>query len=183
MSKPVKNLIKDSYKRKFEGLTGAVVVDIRGIESNDNNRMRADLRSKQIKITVVNNNLAKATFTGTEMAEINDVLDGPSAMIYPTSEEVSVVNVARELITWSKELKAFEFKGAVMEGIVFGADEIKKLSEYPTKEEAQAKVVQIILTPAQNLVGAIKSPASNIASILKTIQEKLESGEEIKKVG
>ena len=183
MSKPVKNLIKEAYKRKFDGLTGAVVVDIRGVESNDNNRMRSALRSKQIKVTVVNNNLAKATFSGGEMELINEVLDGPSAMVYPTSEDVSVVNVARELIDWSKELDNFEFKGAVMEGIVFGADEIKKLSEYPTKEEAQAKVVQVILTPAQNLVGAIKSPASNLASILKTIQEKLEDGEEIKKVG
>ena len=183
MSKPVKNLIKESYKRRFEGLTGAVVVDIRGIESNDNNRMRAGLREKQIRVSVVKNSLAKAVFADTEAEQLGEVMDGPSALVFPTSEDVSVVNVARELITWSKELANFEFKGAVMEGIVFGADEIDKLSKYPTREEAQATAVQIILTPAQKLVGAIKSPASNIASILKTIEEKLEKGEEIKKVG
>ena len=30
MSKPVKALITETYKSKFEGLTGAVVIDIRG---------------------------------------------------------------------------------------------------------------------------------------------------------
>ena len=49
-------------------------------------------------------------------------------------------------------------------------------------EEAQAKVVTLLLSPARNLVGAVKAPAGNIAGILKTIQEKLEAGEEIKKV-
>ena len=183
MSKPVKNLIKESYKRRFEGLTGAVVVDIRGIESNDNNRMRGGLREKQIKISVVKNTLAKAVFEGTEMEKVHEVIDGPSALVYPTSGDVSVVNVARELITWSKELENFEFKGAVMEGIVFEANEIEKLSKYPTREEAQAQAVQLILSPAQKLVGAIKSPASNLAGILKTIEEKLEKGETIAKVG
>ncbi|QDU33884.1 50S ribosomal protein L10 [Poriferisphaera corsica] len=183
MSKPVKNLIKESYKKRFDGLTGAVVVDIRGIESNDNNRMRSGLREKQMRVSVVKNTLAKAVFEGTDMSLADEVIDGPSALVFPTDESVSVVNVARELITWSKELEAFEFKGAVMEGIVFGADEIDKLSKYPTREEAHAKAVQLILSPAQTLVGAIKSPASNIASILKTIEEKLEKGEEIAKVG
>ena len=43
MSKPVKNLITEDYKRRFEGLTGAVLVDVRGMEANDNNTFRAGL--------------------------------------------------------------------------------------------------------------------------------------------
>ena len=181
MSKPVKNLITDSYKKRFEGLSGAVVIDIRGVTANDNNLMRAGLAEKQIKITVVKNSLARPAFDGTDLAPLKDILDGPSSMVYPTDEDTSVVNVARELIDWAKKVDHLDFRGALMEGIVFGADEIKKLSEFPTREEAQAKVVQIVLTPAQNLVGAIVSPGRNLAAIVKAIQEKLESGQEIKK--
>lgn len=181
MSKPVKNLIVETYKNRFEGLTGGVLVDVRGIKSNDTNDLRADLAKKQIKVTIVKNSLAKKAFEGGELAPLNDMIDGPSAMVYPVSEEASVVSVARELIDIAKKLKELEFRGALMEGVVFGPSEIEALSKYPTKEEAQSQVVQIFLTPAQNLIGAATSPGKNIASILKTIQEKLENGEEIKK--
>ena len=35
MSKPVKNLTTNEYKKRFGDLEGAVLIDIRGISSND----------------------------------------------------------------------------------------------------------------------------------------------------
>ena len=183
MSKPVKNLLTQAYNQRFGDLDGAVVVDIRGIEANDNNRMRHDLAQKQIKITVVKNSLARTAFKGSNLENISDVIDGPSAMVYPVDQDTSVVSVARELITWAKDLKNLEFRGALMEGIVFGPDEIDALSKYPTRAEAHAQAVQIILTPGQNLVGAVLGPGRKIASIIKAIEEKLENGEAIAKAG
>ena len=75
-----------------------------------------------------------------------------------------------------------QLKGAVLEGIVFGPDQIKDLSKYPTKPEAQARVVGAILGPARKLAGQIKGPASKIAGIIKAVEEKLEKGETIAKV-
>ena len=158
-----------------------MLIDVRGINSNDTNELRANLAGKQMKITIVKNSLAKKAFGDGELAPLGDLLDGPSAMVYPVSEEASVVSVARELIDAAKKLKDLEFRGALMEGIVFGPSEVDALSKYPTKEEAQSQVVQIFLTPAQNVVGAVTSQGKKIASILKTVQEKLENGEEIKK--
>ncbi|MFA9477987.1 50S ribosomal protein L10 [Phycisphaerales bacterium AB-hyl4] len=180
MSKPVKNLIVDTYKKRFEGVSGAVLVDVRGVDSNTNNRFRADLGGKQIKVTVIKNSLAKKAFENTDMAAINELLDGSVAVVYPAEGDQTVVNVARELITWAKEIPSLEFKGALMEGMTFGADEIDALSKYPTREEAQAQVVQILLTPAQNLVGAALGPGRKVASLVKAVEEKLEKGEEIK---
>jgi large subunit ribosomal protein L10 len=181
MSKPIKNLIVENYKNRFDGVTGGVLIDVRGIKSNDNNTLRANLAKKQIKVTIVKNSLVKKAFADGDLAQLNDMIEGPSAVAYPISEEASVVSVARELIEAAKTIKDLEFRGALLEGVVFGPKEIEALSKYPTKDEAQAQVVQILLTPAQNLIGAATSPGKNIASIIKTIQDKLEKGEEIKK--
>lgn len=183
MSKPVKNLITQSYQSKFADLTGAVLVDVRGVNAEDNNRMRSGLADKQIKVTVVKNSLAKRALGDGDLAPLGDFLDGPSALVYPVSEDTSVVSIARELITWAKEVQNLEFKGALMEGITFGPDEIEALSKYPTKEEAQAQVVQLLLSPAQNLVGQIVGPGRKVASLVDAIRQKLEDGEEIKKAG
>lgn len=182
MSKPVKNLIAESYKKRFEGVSDAVLVDIRGIESNTNNELRAGLAEKQIKITVVKNSLARKAWADTDMAPLGEMLDGSNAVVYPVGEDVSVVSVARELIDWAKKIQNFEFKGALLDGIQFQANEIKKLSEYPTKDEAQAQVVQILLTPGQKLVGSILGPGRKVASLIKAIEEKLEKGDTISKV-
>ena len=84
----------------------------------------------------------------------------------------SVVGVARELVACVKEYEKLELKGAVMEGQIYQADQIKALSEMPTKEEAQAQVVQLLLSPAGQVISAATSAGSAIASILKTIEEK-----------
>ena len=183
MSKPVKNLVVESYKKRFEGVTGAVVIDIRGLASNDNNRFRTGLADKQIRVTVVKNSLAKKAFGEGDLVPLGTMLEGSSAMVYPVSDQTSVVGVARELLTWVKQIPTLTFKGALMDGISFGADQIEALSKYPTKEEAQATVVQILLSPAKKLAGAIGSPAANLAGILKTIEEKLEKGETVARVG
>ena len=179
MSKPVKNLLTEAYRKRFEDLTGAVIIDIRGVEANDNNRLRTGLAEKQIKATVVKNSLAKKAFEGTGLASLNDIIDGPSTMVYSVDGETSVVSLVRELIDWAKQIDNLDFRGALMDGQVFGADQITTLSKLPTREEALAQVVQLILTPAQNVVSVITSPASQVASIVQAVGDKLEKGEKI----
>ncbi len=179
MSKPVKNLITDTYRRKFADMEGTVLIDIRGVEANDVNRLRAGLAQKQIKITVVKNSLVKKAIEGTALANLERLIDGPSAMVYGDSPVI----VARELVNWAKQIEQLDFKGALMEGTVFGPEQFDALSKYPTRAEARAQAVQIILSPAQNLVGSILSPGRKIGALVKAIEEKLEKGEEIKKAG
>jgi large subunit ribosomal protein L10 len=182
MSKPVKNLMTQVYQQWFQGLNGAVLVNLRGNPATDTNRLRADLANKNIQVTVVKNSLAKRAFAGSDQLEpLGEYLDGPCAMVYPVSDDASVISAARELIDWAKEMPSMEFRGAVLEGIRFGPDQIEELSKYPTRDEAQAKVVQLLLSPAQNLASQVTSPGKDVAGLVDAIREKLENGEEIKK--
>ena len=72
----------------------------------------------------------------------------------------------------------------MLDGQVFVGDAgVKELSRYPTREEAIANTVTLVLSPARNLMGQVKGPGSGIAGIIKTIEEKLEKGEQIARVG
>ncbi|MGI9013764.1 MAG: 50S ribosomal protein L10 [Phycisphaerales bacterium] len=180
MSRPVKEMIVDDYKRRFADVENALVIDVRGIEANENNALRLDLLKKEIRVTVVKNTLARKAFEGGTLESLTPALDGPAAVAYGAE---SVVEVARALVDWAKKVKQLELKGACLDGEFFEGDEgVKRLSTFPTRIEAQAKVVQLLLSPARNLVGCALAPGGNITSILKTIQEKLEGGEVIAKV-
>ncbi|MCC6579933.1 MAG: 50S ribosomal protein L10 [Phycisphaeraceae bacterium] len=179
MSKPIKSLIKNVYKDLFTDLEGAVVIDIRGINSKVNTELRTSLANQGIRITVVKNNLAKSALAGTGMANIGNVLSGPSAIVHGGK---SVVDVARALMAEAKKYDALKFVGALLDGQAFTADQVDALSKYPTREEAQGQVIQLLLAPYEQVLGAALSAGSQIASILKTIEEKLEKGEAITKV-
>ena len=179
MSKPVKNMITESYRKRFEEVSGAVVIDIRGIKSNDNNKLRSDLSQQNIRISVVKNSLARVAFRDTALANLSELLEGPCALVYG---EDSVVGVARKLVDMVKETPNLTFRGAIMDGQVFTADEIEKLSKFPTREEAQAQVIQLLLSPARNLVGTVLGPGRKVLSLIKAVEEKLVKGEAIAKV-
>ena len=180
MSKPIKDMIVAEYKRRFEDVENALVIDIRGIEANTNNDLRVDLQHKDIHITVLKNSLAKTAFSGTSLEVLTTTLNGPTALVYGGD---SVVDVARNIVDWAKKIKTLDLKAAVLDGELFdGKEGVKRLSEYPTKDEAQGTVIQLVLSPAGNLVKAATSPGSNLASIIKEITTRLEEGKTIEKI-
>ena len=181
MSKPIKSMMVADYRRRFEDVSNALILDIRGIEANENNAMRQGLHAAGIRVTVVRNSLAKDAFKDTPLETLIPALTGPSAMAYGGE---SVVDVARALVDWAKKVNELELNAACLDGEFFdGTAGVKHLSTFPTKEEAQAKVVQLILSPGANLLKATTSPGSNLMGIVKEIQERLDRGEEIAKVG
>lgn len=180
MSKPVKNLIIDDYKNRVGDYQDALVISLRGVSSNDTNAIRAGLAKKSIRVTVVRNKLFGQAFAGTNLSALSEVLTGANALAYGAE---SVVDVAREIVELVKKFPGIELKGAVLDGQLFqGEAGIEALSKFPTREEAIAKDVAIILGPGRKLMASVKGPGAQLAGILKAIEEKLEKGEAIAKV-
>lgn len=181
MSKAIKELLRRDYLDRLEGVDDALVVSIRGVGANDNNRLRADLAKRDIKITVVRNNLARRAFADTPLAELTPLLEGPSALAYGAQ---SVVDVARELVKWAKIIQNLELKGALLDGRLFEGDKgVEALSKLPTRDEAIVNAVTLVLSPGRNLVAQLTGPGARIVGVINAIEEKLESGETIARAG
>ena len=179
MSKPIKDMIIAEYRKRFGDVTGGIVIEIRSLEASANNRMRTALRQKGVRVTVLKNSLARKAFSGGPLEPLGKSLSGPTALVYG---DASVVDIAREVVRSAGEIKELALKAAVLDGEYFeGKDGVERLSRFPTRDEAVAKVVSIVLAPAGKVVAAAKSPGSKILGIVKEIQERLEKGEAIAK--
>ena len=175
MSKPVKELIRKELIKRFEGVTSLAVVGFTGIDTLKTHEIRGRLRAKDIRMTVVKNSIARHAFEAVGIPEAKDLLEGPCAVAFGVDQEqVSVVNVVRELLDIAKEAPNLVVKAAVLEGDVFGKDQIDALSKYPTRDEAIARTVSCVLAPGAKLAGCLVGPGGKIASLLKAIQEKKE---------
>lgn len=181
MSKTVKNIIMRDYKSRISSAEGqfpdAMLISIRGVKAIDTTKMRHGLAAKKIKVTVVQNALARKTFEGTNLAPLADLLKGSNALAYGGN---SVVEVAREIMTWVAKMPKLELKGAILDGTLFaGKAGCEELSKFPTREEGIAKVVTLVVSPGRNLLGQIAGPAKTVAGLVKSIETKLEKGEAI----
>ena len=169
MSKPVKDMIASEYGRRFKGVTGAVVVEIRGLNAQATTTMRGSMRAKGIQVAVVKNALARRSFKGGPLGSIEKALVGPSAMLFGPE---SAIVIAREVVKAATDDKKIVLKGAIFDSEYFdGEDGVKRLSAMPTRAEAQSKIVTLLLSPARNIMGVVKE-----------IQERLEKGESIARV-
>ena len=181
MSKTVKGMILSDYGSRLEGANDAMLISIRGVKAIPTTRLRRGLAGKDIKITVIRNNLAKKTFAGTGLEPLTKLLTGPNAIAYGGQ---SVVEVAREIVKLIATMPEVELRGAVLDGQLFeGKEGVTELSKFPTREEAIGRVITLVVSPGQKLIGAIQGPGSTVAGIIKAIEEKLEKGETIAKAG
>lgn len=179
MSKPVKNMITRDYRERIGDHEDALLVSLRGIGSNDTNAIRARLAEKDIRVVVIRNNLAKNVFEDTQLSSLEPLLQGQSALAFGSE---SVVEVAREIVDIVKEFPKIELKGACLDGLLFeGTEGVERLSKFPTRDEAIANVVTLVLSPARNLVGSVLGPGRNLGGVIGAVKQKLEDGETIER--
>ena len=172
MSKPVKQLIRKELSQRIEGITSVAVLNLTGVDAIATNKMRGRLLKKDIRVTVVKNSLARQSFKEIGLDVAVDLLDGPCALAYGGE---SVVSVVRELLDIRKDVPNLTVKAAVMEGEVFsGEAEVDALSKFPTRDEAIAEVLGCVISAGANVAACVMAPASEIASLIKAVQEKAE---------
>ncbi len=154
----LKQPIVNEIKSMVEGATTVVLVDYRGLNVDQDTRLRKSLREAGCEYKVYKNTLMKRAFEGTDCAQLDELLDGPSAIAISKDDATAPIRILNNM---AKEAPVLEFKGAVVEGNFYDADGVKALASIPSREELISK-----------LLGSLQSPITNLARVIKQIAEK-----------
>ena len=169
MSKPVKELLRKELVRRLDGVTSLVIVDLTGVDAVSTGKIRGRLCEKDIRLTVVKNSVARQAFRDIGLESAVVLLEGPCAVARGSD---SVVNIVRELLEIGREERHLSVKAAVLDGEVFGAGRIEELSKYPTRDEAISQLLGCVLSAGTNLAACLIGPPSQVAGLLKVIEER-----------
>ncbi|MDO5291259.1 MAG: 50S ribosomal protein L10 [bacterium] len=139
----------------------AVIVDYRGLTVEQDTQLRKACREAGVVYKVYKNTMLKRAFEGTDYAQLNELLEGPTAIAFGIEDATAP---ARVLAGSMKTADKLEFKGAVVEGNFYDENGCKALASIPSREVLISK-----------LLGSIQSPITNFARVIKQIAEQKEA--------
>jgi large subunit ribosomal protein L10 len=173
MSKYLKDLITDDLKKRLDGVSDLLVVDIAGLEANKNVELRKQFRQKGIQMLMVKSSLARRATEGTALAPAFEGAEGSATVVWGSED---VVSLAKEITKYAddKAFAPFAPKGGVMSGSKLSAEDVKKVSKWPSRAEQLSLLVGQILSPGANLAAQLLGPGAKLASQVKKKSEEEE---------
>ena len=154
----IKAPIIDEIKGYVEKASAAVLVDYRGLTVEEDTRLRKALREAGVVYKVYKNTYLTRAFEGSDFAQLNKDLEGPTAVAFGIDDATAP---ARVLAEFAKKAPKLEFKGGVVEGVYYDVKGLEKVAQIPSRETLISK-----------LLGSLQSPVANMARDLKQIAEK-----------
>lgn len=167
-----KNLEKvESLREKVKKAKSITFVDYLGLEVNEINDLRAELKKQDAETEVAKNTLLKRALTeeGIESEEITQQLKGPTAVIFSYSDPVAYL---KSIYVFAKNFELPEVKFSLIAGAYTSAEKVKQISELPSREELLARMVGGFKTPLTGLVNVLGGGRRNLVTVLSKIAEK-----------
>jgi large subunit ribosomal protein L10 len=117
----------------------------------------------------VKNTLAQRALQESGAATMENVLTGPSTLIWGGDD---IVALSKEIAKWAKQLDKLEIKGGSVEGQVIDARGVDDLSKSPGRLELIGQVAGLLLSPGARLAGALLGPGGTVSGQLKAMADK-----------
>jgi len=145
-----------------------VVAHYAGITVAEMQDLRAEMRDAGGRVRVAKNRLAKIALEGTPCEGMAPLLKGQTVLAY--SEDP--VAAAKVVEAYAKKNGKLVVLGGAMGPEILDEKGVKAVASMPSREEVLASLAACIGAPGANLVSAITAPASNIAGVLSTLEER-----------
>ena len=150
----------------------AVVADYRGLTVAQMTEMRAKARATGVYLRVVRNTLAKRAVEGTEYECLNESFVGPTLVAFSTEEPGSA---ARLLKDYAKEHDALEVRALAIGGEVLSADQIDRIAQLPTLDQARAILLAVMLAPVIKLARTLNEVPGKLVRTLAAVRDQKEA--------
>ena len=147
----------------------AVTAEYRGLSVGEMSQLRIQARSSGVYLRVVRNTLARRALEGTGFACLQDTLVGPLLLAFSQKEP----NAAARLIrTFTKQNEKLVVKAVALDGQLFAANELDKLANLPTRDEAIAMLITVMKVPITKLMRILAEPQAKLVRTLAAVRDK-----------
>ena len=159
MNKEQKKQYIDEMTNQFDKSEAVIVTHYQGLTVSQLDDLRKRMREHGIIFKITKNRITKLALEKTKCKDISQLFTGPTAVAM--SEDA--ITSAKILTKFSKENEKLKILGGIMGNDVLDVAGVLNVATLPTLDEARAKIVGILRSPAQKIASILLAPASKIA--------------------
>ena len=159
MNKEQKKKYVEEMSNQFDKSEAVIVTHYQGLAVKQLDELRKKMRQHGIKFKITKNKITKLALEKTKCKDISNLFTGPTAVAL--SEDA--ITSAKILTKFSKENKNLKILGGIMGVDILDVAGVENVASLPSLEEARAKIVGILRSPAQKIASILLAPASKIA--------------------
>ena len=154
---------KESYIKemaaKFDKSEAVLVTHYQGLSVKQLDNLRKQMREHGIQFKITKNRITKIALQKSKCKDLSNLFTGPTAVAL--SEDA--ISSAKILTKFSKENENLKILGGIMGKEILDVAAVANVATLPTLDEARAKIIGILRSPAQKIVSILLAPASKIA--------------------
>lgn len=159
--------------KDFSEANAAFFADYKGLTVEKVTDFRKQLRTHNVKVRVVKNNLARIAVQkaglSDESIKMLDSVAGPTMVAFAFGD---VAAVAKVVSKFANDNEVFTLKESLLGDRVMTTAQVEQLSKLPSREVLLAKLLGTLNAPATNFVGVLAALPRSLVQVLSAIQAK-----------
>ena len=159
MNKEQKKNYITEMTANFENSEAVLVTHYQGLTVKQLDELRKQMREQGIQFKITKNRITKLALEKTKCKDLANLFTGPTAVALSKD----AISTAKILTKFSKENNNLKILGGIMGKEILDVVAVANIATLPTLDEARAKIIGILTSPAQKIVSILLAPASKIA--------------------
>ena len=169
MNKEQKKNYITEMTSQFENSEAVLVTHYQGLTMTQLDELRSQMREHGIQFKITKNRITKLALEKTKCKDLSNLFTGPTAVAFSKDAIIS----ARILSKFSKDNENLKLLGGIMGKDILDHAGVLNISNLPTLDEARAKIVGILATPASKFVSILLARSEKMSILTPEISEKI----------
>ena len=144
------------------------VAEYRGLNVEQMTNLRNSAIDAKVSLRVVKNTLAKRALAETECECVASVLSGPVILGFSQEDPGAVARVFRDFI---KSNESLVVKGLGVSGEFVDADQLKRIADLPTKDQAISMLMALMIAPTEKLARTLNEVPTKLTRVVAAIRD------------
>jgi large subunit ribosomal protein L10 len=144
------------------------VAEYRGLTVEQMTNLRAAAIQANVSLRVVKNTLAKRALTETSCECVMPVLSGPVILGFSQEDPGAVARVFKD---FAKENEDLIVRGLGVSGEFVDADQIKRIADLPTKDQAISLMMALMLAPVEKLARTLNEVPTKVTRVVAAVRD------------
>lgn len=136
-----------------------VAADYCGLTVGQLTELRKVARGSGVYLRVVRNTLARRAFEGTQFACMDPALVGPLVLAFSKEDPGAAARLIKD---FAKKFDKLVVRAVSVEGMLLPASDLNRLASLPTRDEAIAQLLSVMIAPVTKFVRTLAEPHSKL---------------------